>query len=104
MGRIESGAERERTLRAEATAEAAALYREHGAGAMAILTGRMTSPDAGADQRRHNRLAKLEVERLDRAARNQPWSDVLGTSKKPSLFSRAGLAGLLGIKASARRR
>lgn len=97
MAKIGSGAERERQLRTEAAAIALELFRERGASAVDLLTERMMQPGASAEDRRRDRLARLEVERLDRERRNGSSSRAL-TVWKPPLFSLAGLAGLLGIK------
>jgi hypothetical protein len=103
LARIGSGAARERELRAEAAADAVDLYRTHGAGAVELLTERIMRPDSSAADRRRDRLARLEVERLDRAARNGSSSNAL-VPWKPPLFSLAGLAGLFGLRSGPRRR
>ena len=98
-----SGAAIERELRAEATAEAAALFQERGASAVDFLTHRLTRPGVSADDRRRDRLARLEVERLDRERRNGPMTTALSVWKPP-LFSLAGLASLVGLSLRRRRR
>jgi hypothetical protein len=97
LARIGSVAARESELRAAAAADAAILYREHGEGAVALLTERMMRIDASPEDRRRDRLARLEVERLDRTRRNGPWNNAV-TLWKPPLFSVAGLKRLLGIR------
>lgn len=103
MARIGSVAAREQALRDAATADAAELYREHGASAVDLLTERALRPESSADDRRRDRLARLEVERLDRIARNGPPSTALAVWKPP-LFSVAGLKLLLGLGRKPRKR
>ena len=100
---IVSSAVRERELRAEASAEAVALFRERGAGAVEFLTHRMALPGVSAADRRRDRLARLEVERLDREQRNGS-SAVELVVWKPPLFSFAGIASRLGLSGRFRRR
>ena len=103
MARIGSVAAREQALRKAAADDAASLYREHGANAVELLTGRTLRPDSSADERRRDRLARLEVERLDRVTRNGPAGNAL-VIWKPPLFSFGRLRGLLHIRRRPRRR
>jgi hypothetical protein len=102
LARIGSVAARERELRAAAAADAITLYRELGAGAVDLLTRRALQPESSADDRRRDRLARLEVERLDRLARNGPTTALV--LWKPPLFSMARLKGLLKLRIGAGKR
>jgi hypothetical protein len=97
LARIGSVAAREQALRDAAAADAIALYRDLGAGAVDLLTRRALRPESSAEDRRRDRLARLEVERLDRLARNGPSTTAL-VVWKPPLFSIARLKGLLKLR------
>lgn len=95
MATIGSVATRERELRSAATVQARALYREQGVRAVEFLTARIARQDASPEERRRDRLARLEVERLDRTRRNGPSTALVAW--KPPLFSVEGIKRLLGF-------
>lgn len=86
----------EKHLRARALQEAAELYRSHGTGALDLLAEWGLDPQATEHDRRRFRLARTEIERLDRIRRNGAASRAM-VVWKPPLFSLARLAQFLRI-------
>jgi hypothetical protein len=97
--RISTAAEQERQLRDTAIGEAAELFARHGSHAAAIVSDRLVDQSRTPEQRRADRLALLEVERLDRTRRQGPSNTAL-VVWKPSVWSR--IASLFGVKARRR--
>lgn len=94
--RISDSAARERQLRDAANEEAAALFERHGDGAVAILSDRLVDQSRSPEQRRADRLALLEVERLDRQRRQGASAQTALVVWRPSMWTR--VAQFLGIK------
>lgn len=92
--RISSRAEHDRLLRDRAVAEAAALFRVHGADAIYAVSLSLIEERKNADERRHDRLVIVELERLDRLHRNGAGSATALVVWKPPLFSMARFKGL----------
>jgi hypothetical protein len=101
--RISSSATRERVLREAAAQEAAELFSRHGSDAVTLLSDRLTDQSRSAEERRADRLALLEVERLDRRRRQSSSPQAL-VVWKPPVLSKAWFANLFGIKPGLRRR
>ncbi|MDB5738544.1 MAG: hypothetical protein JWO65_2212 [Sphingomonas bacterium] len=99
--RISSKAEHDRLLQLRAVEEAGTLFLQLGVGEVHRLTAGLTDMTKTADERRYIRLMILEIERLDRERRRKPGSTAL-VIFKPSLFSRAGLARLFGVRTRSR--
>ncbi len=93
----------ERDLREQALRDAAKLFHDHGARAIAMVSDRLIDQSRSAAERRCDRLTLLAVERLDRERRQGTGSAAL-VVWKPPLLSLAGIAGLFGIKIKPRRR
>jgi hypothetical protein len=85
----------ERLLRDNALREAHALFESMGADAIDQVTDRLRKLGESADERRHERLIIVELERLERLERKGP---AIGTLViwKPPLLSLATLRRLLG--------
>lgn len=95
-------ATREKALRRQAIEEAADLFRSHGSGAVQLVTRRSHEPGLSSEDRRRLRLARVELERLEREQRRRSGRALVVW--KPSLFSMAGLARLFGLQGRRRRR
>ncbi|MGI4733007.1 MAG: hypothetical protein ACRYFW_14855 [Janthinobacterium lividum] len=100
---VKTDAVAEKALRNHALADAATMFELHGGAAIGVLTQRIHDPELSVDERRHCRLTRVEVERLDRARRNARNPNPL-TVWKPPLFSWAGIAARLGLRQKERRR
>ena len=98
-----SSAVQERDLRERALGDAAALFHAHGRRAIAMVSDRLIDPSRDAAERRCDRLTLLAIERLDREQRQGIGATAL-IVWQPPLLSRAGLAGLFGIKLKPKRR
>lgn len=94
---ISDSAQRERELREAAVEEAAQLFTRHGSNAVALLSDRLIDQSRSPEQRRADRLALLEVERLDRDRRQGSSGTALVVWRAP-LLSWAGLKALFGIR------
>lgn len=92
--RISSRAEHDRLLRERALEEASALFHAHGAVAIAMVSNSLIGGTKDADERRHDRLVIVELERLDRLRRKGPPSTSLVVFR-PALFGFARLAALM---------
>ena len=100
--RISSKAEHDRLLRERANEEAATLFQTHGVDAVAMVTDGLIGGAKDADERRHDRLVILEIERLDRLRRNGSPASAL-VVWKPPLLSLARLRHFLRGKRAPRR-
>jgi hypothetical protein len=81
-------------LRIRATEEAASLFRRLGGdAAIQLASADLLDQSKTAEERRHNRLMIVELERLHRIERYGPPSYALAVWKPP-LFSMAGLRSL----------
>ena len=95
-------AAREAELRKQASADAEAMFREHGGSAAALLTERLIDTGLSADDRRLVRLTRLEVERLIRTQRQGATALVI---YRPRRFTLGNVARLFGFaKKGGRRR
>jgi hypothetical protein len=96
--KINSPAAHERLLRIRATEEAASLFRRLGGeAAIRLASADLLDQSKTAEERRHNRLMIVELERLDRIERYGPPSQA-PVVWKPPLFSMARLRSFLRTK------
>ena len=72
-------------LRERAVEEAATLFHTHGVDAVDMITAGLIGGDKDANERRHDRLVIVEIERLDRLRRNGSPATALVVWKPPLL-------------------
>ena len=75
----------EKAAAASAIAEAKALYLERGPAVIAEVTKRRRANDLTREQRRHENLMLVELERLDRQARRSAAAQALAIWEPPFL-------------------
>lgn len=94
--KIGSKAAHDRLLRDRAIEEGATLFRKLGGdAAIRLVSEGLLDRSKSADERRHDRLMIVELERLDRIQRHGPPSYALAVWKPP-LFSIARLKTFFG--------